>query len=247
MKKLSKIITVVGPTASGKSGLAIELSRKFNGEIISCDSRQIYRGMDIGTAKEKDFQGITHHLLDVVDPDQRYTLVDFQNDANRVIARIINKGKLPVLVGGTGLYVSAVTENWDVDQKTKKDLLYDVLELAIEVDRKQLYERIDQRVDQMMDEGLVEEVKTVGEKFGYDNVAMTGIGYRQICDYLKGETTLSLAVEQIKKDTRHYAKRQLTWWRHHGDVKWIKNKTQAFKQVEKFLNNSKNSGLENFI
>lgn len=347
---LPKIIAVVGTTASGKSDLALALAKKFNGEIISVDSRQIYKQMDIGTNKEPgqhqtdtreitkdkhffaieqkldetrspisleealenvyEVQGIPHYMIGVVRPDQLLTLSHFQQLAFGIIQEIIQRGKLPILVGGTSLYTSAILENWQIpdvepnpnlrreledltdaqliarleqtdpkaalriDVQNRRRVIraveiasqgrmlksasklakkYDALYLAPCVsspfppapfprreggecvDREVLYQRIDARVDKMIDAGLVEEVRAVGEKYGYDIVAMTGHAYQQIGFYLQGKWTLEQAIEESKKVTRNYAKRQLTWWRKHGDVKWVNNVAEAKNFVEVFL------------
>ncbi len=319
-----KVIAVVGTTASGKSDLALALAKEFDGEIISVDSRQIYKEMDIGTNKEPgrhqtdtreitkdkaffdieqkleetnspisledalinvyDVQGITHYMIGVVRPDQLLTLSHFQLLAFGIINEIIARGKLPILVGGTSLYTSAILENWQIpDAKpnpnlrreledlsdieliarleavdrsasrrvdvqnrrrviraieiaeqgrmikspSKLEAKFDALYLAPVVDREEVYERINGRVDKMIEAGLVEEVRAVGEKYGYDMVAMTGHAYQQIGFYLQGNWTLDQAIEESKKVTRNYAKRQLTWWRKHGDVKWVRDVEEA--------------------
>lgn len=324
---LPKIIAVVGTTASGKSDLAIEIAKEFNGEIISVDSRQIYKEMNIGTAKEPgkivkrpkewgeinghakyisdtpvllhnvmdeyyEVRGIPHYMIDVVYPDELLTLAHFQALAFGIIDEILSRGKLPVLVGGTSLYTTALVENWQIPEippdpnlrreleqlseselmmrlgdvlpekaktidlknrhrmirtieialngrifksKSKLEPKYEVLHLAPEVDREVIYNRINKRVDKMVEQGLVEEVKAVGEKYGYDIVAMTGHAYQQIGFYLQGKWDLKKALEESKKVTRNYAKRQLTWWRKNGPVEWIKNKDEAFNLVQKFL------------
>jgi tRNA dimethylallyltransferase len=323
MNNLPKIIAVVGTTASGKSDLAIEIAKEFDGEVISVDSRQIYKDMDIGTNKEPgnmvkrdepilnvppfqdspvslsdvlndyyEVEGIPHYMISVVYPDQLLTLAHFQFLAFQIIDDILERGKLPILVGGTSLYTSAIAENWQipdakpnpnlrkeleslsdielikrldaVDQgKTetidlgnrrrliraieiaeqgkmvkspkKLDPKYETLYLAPRVDREEVYRRINDRVDKMLDQGLIEEVKTVGEKYGYGTVAMTGHAYQQIGKYLQSEWDLEKAVEESKKVTRRYAKRQMTWWRKYGDVHWVENKNEAFRLVQGFL------------
>lgn len=323
MKNLPKVIAVVGMTASGKSDLAIEIAQKFNGEIISVDSRQIYKKMDIGTNKEPgkmvkrkepvlemlpikdapvsvsdvlneyyEVQGTPHYMISVVNPDQLLTLSHFQVLADEIIDDIVKRGKLPILVGGTSLYTSAILENWQipdakpdpnlrreleqlsdselmmrldqadrertkkVDLKNRRRVIraieiaeqgkmiksprklepkYDALYLAPKIEREEVYKRIDDRVDKMVKKGLIEEVKKVGDKYGYDTVAMTGHAYQQIGKYLQGEWHLDKAVEESKKVTRNYAKRQLTWWRKHGLVNWVKNKDEAFSLVREFV------------
>ena len=226
-----KVIAVVGTTASGKTDLAIELAKKFNGELVSVDSRQIYKEMNIGTNKDYRYP---HHLMDLVTPDQVLTLADIQKLAFETIEDIIQRGKVPILVGGTGLYITAILENWKIPDE-KGDPKYDALYIAPVIDREEVYEKINRRVDQMLEEGWLDEIKDLGEKYGWNTVAMTGHGYKQLGAYLRGETTLEKAIEETKKVIRHYAKRQLTWWRHHGDVNWVDGIGEAKKLVNIFL------------
>ncbi|MBI4122313.1 MAG: tRNA (adenosine(37)-N6)-dimethylallyltransferase MiaA [Parcubacteria group bacterium] len=291
---LPKIIAIVGTTASGKTALAVELAREFNGEIVSVDSRQIYEEMDIGTNKEVA-EGVKHHMINLVKPDEVLTLGQFKTMAQAVIDNILSRGKLPVLVGGTSLYTTAILRNWQIpaiepdsalraelealttdelatrlsklnpDKAAQTDLhnrrrlvraieveesasvsgsslpaqgpqKYNALLIAPAVDLPSLYERINTRFDAMMAAGLLDEVKTVGEKYGYDSVAMTGHGYQQLGGHLQGRSTLAEAVEVSKKATRAYAKRQLTWWRKYGPVQWVQSKDQAVDLVRYFLN-----------
>jgi tRNA dimethylallyltransferase len=322
---LPKIIAVVGTTASGKSALAIELAKAYNGEIVSVDSRQIYKEMDIGTNKEPGelvvgkpstdvlraplpadcpvsiqeilsnvymVENIPHYMISIVRPDQLFTLAHFKAAAEAVIADIMRRGKLPILVGGTALYTTAILNNWQIpetqpdtalrtelqtlttdelvkrlgqldparvetiDIRNRRRLFraieiavygqqgqaqvigekkYDALLLAPLVKKDVLYKRINDRVDAMAAAGLVEEVKAVGEKYGYDCVAMTGHAYQQISQSLKGEMSLEGALDLSKKVTRAYAKRQLTWWKKYGPVKWVQSTDEAIKAVEAFL------------
>ena len=242
---LPKIIAVVGITASGKTDLAIELAKEFNGELVSCDSRQMYKEMEIGTNKDRSFP---HHLMDIVYPNERFTVADFQKVAYETIDEILSRGKLPILVGGTAMYVTAILENWQIPDG-KGEPRYDALLVAPTVPRPVVYERINNRVGAMIKEGLVEEVKQIAEKYGYKTVAMTGHAYQQIAKYLLGEWSLEKAIEESKKVTRNYAKRQWTWWGKpatadkpenqpgpHGLVHWVKNKDEAFSLVRDFLN-----------
>ncbi len=237
-KQLPKIIAVVGTTASGKTDLAIELAKKFDGELISCDSRQIYKEMEIGSNKDRTYP---HHLYDLVTPYERFTVVDFQEIAVQKINEILSRGKLPILVGGTSLYVTAILENYQVPAG-KGEKLYDALLVAPDVPRAEIYDRVNKRVDLMMDQGLLEEVKALGEKYGYDNVAMTGHAYQQLGWYLQDKITLEEALEETKKATRNYVKRQFTWWGKpenqpgkHGFVHWVKTKDEAVNLVSDFL------------
>jgi tRNA dimethylallyltransferase len=319
-----KILAIVGPTASGKTSLSIELAKKYDGEVISADSRQIYRGMDIGTAKAPISpepasnagsvaklsvpakagtqgylsEGIPHHLVDIKNPDEDYSVADFKKDANAAIEVIVKKGKLPMLVGGTGLYVWAVLDNLDIPeikadpvlrakiekdvqekglaavfeelvaldpeaayvvdpknprrviralevaittgkpftaQRTKKDSPYDALMLGINPAPEILRERINLRIDLMMRDGLVDEVKRLVERYGDQCVAFDAIGYREIIDFLKGKISLEKAAEDMKLNTWHYAKRQMTWFKRDKKIHWIENAQEAEFLVETFL------------
>lgn len=279
------LLVVGGPTASGKTKLSVMLAEAFNGEIISADSMQVYRNMNIGTDKIDPVtrKRVKHHLIDIKDPDQNFTMADFKREAQRAITDISNRNKVPILAGGTGLYLNAVVDNYqlpqappdpkireelqalyeangpdhlykmltDLDPKaaakihpnnlryvaraleivlqTKKPLepqrgrrLYDVFKLGIEWDRDILYERIDQRVDEMIEEGLLNEIKSLVAE-GYDETcqAMQGLGYKEYFPYLKGEATLESCKELHKQRTRNFAKRQLTWFRKEDDIYWI--------------------------
>lgn len=288
MKK--PLIIIGGPTACGKTALSIALAKRLNGEIISADSMQVYRYMDIGTAKatKEEMQGIPHYLIDELDPDETYNVMIFQNKAKAYMQQIWEKGKLPILVGGTGFYINALLydntftetesdsayreecyrlaetegaealfsklrqidpeyaqtihannvkrvaraleyyqltgERFSEHNKKQKEkespYLFGTLLLTME--RERLYQRIDQRVDRMLEQGLVAEVGGLLER-GYSPalVSMQGLGYKELIPYLQGECTLAAAVETLKKGTRHFAKRQLTWFRRQLDGFWI--------------------------
>lgn len=306
--KLPKLIAVLGPTASGKTALGIELAKKFQGEIISADSRQIYKYMDIGTAKEpgemkKDENGrpyllaggIRHYGIDLVDPGQTYTAAEFKQYALEVVEEILKRRHLPMLVGGTGFYVRAIIENLDIpkvapnkklrqsfEEKSLEDLvkllkdvdpqsakkvdlknkrrvlralevailtgqsftqqqkkgpkLFDVLEIGLEIDRAKLYERIDKRVEQQFKDGLVEETqKLVNRKYKWELPSMSGIGYKEAGQYLRGEIGLDRAKDLIKFRTHDYARRQLIWFRKDKKINWIKISAEADKLAKKFL------------
>ncbi len=283
-----KVLVIVGSTASGKSDLAVKIAKKFNGEIVSADSRQIYRGMDIGTAKpsKNEMTAIKHRLIDIRDPDQDYSAGQYKKDAIEAVDRIIKSGKMPILVGGTGLYIDAVVKNLEfpeikenkklrarlereikekgldlvfkklvdldpeaayiVDPKNPRRIiraleiallsskkfseqrksgnpLYNTLEIGINLPLELLRRRIAKRTKQMIKEGLVEEVEKLVKKYGPDCKAFDAIGYREIIDYLKEKISLIEAIEQINKNTWHYAKRQMTWFRRNKNINWIKN------------------------
>lgn len=294
----NKIIVILGPTASGKTDLSLKLAKKFDGQVVSADSRQIYKGMDIGTAKPLDLEGIPHHLLDIKNPNQNYSVGEYKKDAVKAIKQALKQNKLPFLVGGTGLYIKAVVENLDipkveadlrlrqkieeeikkhglehifeklveldpeaayiVDPKnsrrviraleitllTKKPFskqrktnnpLFEVLEIGISFPKEELKKRIDQRVDQMIRDDLVEEVKNLIEKYGANHQAFDAIGYREIIEYLQNKTTLEQAAEKMKINTWHFAKRQMTWFNKDKKIVWVKNYKEAEKLIQSFL------------
>ena len=284
-----KVIVICGPTASGKTSLGVELAKKINGEIVSCDSMQIYKDMTIGTAKPtlEEMQGIKHYLIDFVSPEKRYSVAEFKKDATNAIEEILAKGKIPILVGGTGLYIDSliygieyndikideryrkelellveekgleflyekaveidkeamekispndkkrimrVLEIYKETGKTKtqqeiesrrKEVKYDFKIFAINMDRQILYDRINNRVDLMLKNGLIEEVKNILRKYKTFPTAMQGLGYKEVVKYLDGEVTYEKMCENIKMKTRRYAKRQLTWFRKNKETTWI--------------------------
>lgn len=289
MIEKQQVIVIVGPTASGKTALSIELAKKINGEIISCDSMQIYKYMDIGTAKitKEEMQGIKHYLIDYIEPNERYSVSQFKIDAEKAIEEILSKGKKPIIVGGTGLYVDSliygieyadmefdeeyrkklelisesegleflydkakqidpeamkkisindkkrifrVLEIYKATGKTKTELeiesrkkgvKYDYNVFALDMDREKLYERINKRVDKMLEDGLVNEVKKINEKYDSFPTAMQGLGYKEVVEYLDNKVSYEEMVEKIKSETRHYAKRQLTWFRKNKENIWL--------------------------
>lgn len=299
-KQKDKIIVLMGPTAVGKTNLSIEIAKRFNGEVISGDSMQIYKGMDIGTAKItiEEMQGIRHHLIDIIDPDQSFSVAEFQTLVREKIKGIQQRGRLPIIVGGTGLYIQAVLYDYqfsevegDVEFRMKmeervqsgdgmelykdlekidpesaknihpnnyrrviralevyystgktmtefqsnqqKTLLYPALLIGLTMERAKLYKRIEMRVDKMLEAGLVEEVKQLyNSGIGSNYQSMKAIGYKEILDYLLGKQTLDEAIKQLKKNSRNYAKRQLTWFRNKMDVHWFDLTDEGEKREE---------------
>lgn len=287
---MQKVIVICGPTASGKTALSIELAKRINGEVVSADSMQIYDEMSIGTAKpdEEEMQGIKHYLIGNVSPTTRYSVSDYKSDAMNAIEEIINKNKMPIVVGGTGLYVNSLIYGIDypevktdleyreeLEKIAKKDGLKHLYEKAMQIDpeaaknisendkkriirileiyketgktktqleiesrkngvpydyrvfainmpREILYDRINRRVDIMIERGLIDEVRQLYEKYGEElRTAVQGIGYKEVIDYLNGVYSKEEMVEKIKMETRRYAKRQLTWFRKIQDIIWI--------------------------
>jgi tRNA dimethylallyltransferase len=261
------IICVVGPTGVGKTKLSVELAKKYNAVILNCDSMQVYKGLDIGTAKvtEEEKDGVPHYLFDIVEPTDMYTVYDYQNDLREKLEEF--KDKNIVIVGGTGLYLKAGLFNYEFDEeseynsyedktneelfkmvkeidpnldihvnnrkrlvrvlnrgsvKTNKDeMLYDAIIIGLTTDRDTLYDRINKRVDIMVENGLLDEVKYFYDKDIRSKAIMTGIGYKELYDYFDNKCTLEEALDLIKQRSRKYAKRQYTWFKNQMDVKWI--------------------------
>lgn len=293
--KNNKVLVVVGPTAVGKTALGIDLAIKMNGEIISGDSQQVYQGLDIGTAKvTKAEQALAvHHLIDVRKWTENFSVHDFVMEANRLIKEIIERGNVPIIVGGTGLYIQSLIEGYHLggqenhqammelretlsaltDEELFEKVLklnpnfpelnrrrairflelqtfgstdensgsdYNFLLIGLNAERKVLYERINQRVEQMMSEGLLAEARTLFEK-APDAQAAKGIGYKEFFPYFSGEISLEDAVELVKRNSRRYAKRQLTWFRNRMEVEFedVFSETypdSVFEKVTQFLN-----------
>ena len=286
-----KVIVIVGPTASGKTALSIELAKKINGEIISCDSMQIYKKMNIGSAKPtiEEMQGIKHYMIDIVEPDERFSVAEYKKRAEQAIEEILLKEKVPIVVGGTGLYADSLIYGIEypdiefdelfrkkleqqasteegleelynrakkIDSKAiekiskndkkriirileiyhstgktkteieiesrKNEVKYDYKVYAIDMDRQILYERINKRVDLMIENGLIDEVKNLLKEYKSFPTAMQGLGYKEVVEYLEGKMTKEEMIDKIKQETRRYAKRQLTWFRKNKNTIWIK-------------------------
>ena len=280
------ILAIVGPTGVGKTKLSIELAKKYNAIIINNDAMQVYKEMNIGTAKptEKEKENIKHYLLDFLDINENYSVYDYQKDARKVLEE--NKDKNIIFVGGTGLYLKATLFDYHFDEEDssndysnytneelyelalKKDsdvnihknnrqrlerflnktntkvvepkLLYDVIFIGLTTDRDNLYKRIDDRVDQMFDEGLLEEVKNIYDRKINSKAVNTAIGYKELYKYFNNEISLEEAKDLIKKNSRHYAKRQYTWFNNQMNIKWFNtdynNFNNTINQVEEYIN-----------
>ena len=313
MDKKIPVIAIIGPTASGKTGLAVEIAKKFNGEVISADSMQIYSELTIGTAKptEKEMQGIPHHLVGHKSIDEEYSVVNYVEDAKKAIEDVISRGKLPVLCGGTGLYVDSLLSNtefseiksdpeireklfifakengnealfeklkeidpvsaakthannllrvvralevYEITGKTMSEhqrdshpvpSIYDVCYIGTSFsDREKLYARIEKRIDEMLDEGVEAEAKFLFEHDGTCTAAQA-IGYKEFYPYFKGEMSREDAIDVLKKETRHYAKRQLTWFKRNDKINWLfRDEFSSSEELYNFAFNLINDYLE---
>ena len=319
MKNKSKIIVILGPTSSGKTSLSLKLAKKFNGEIISADSRQLYKGMDIATGKipldsNGYYKDIPHHMIDVIGPDEEFSVAQYKEKAIEIAKDIVDRDKIPFLVGGTGLYIQAVVDNFSIpkvlpskklredfeneleesedkrvvldkwykklleldpeakdivandnprriiralevslatkkpfsETRKKGETIFDALQLGIEVSREKLYERIDNRVDEMMEEGLLDEVKgLIKKKYNTNLPSMSGIGYKEIGEYLKesfkinNEKTrkkiLEEKLQEMKYRTHRYARRQGTWFRKDKRIKWVESYKEAEEKIKEWI------------
>lgn len=283
-----KVVVIGGPTASGKTALSIELAKVVNGEIVSADSMQIYREMNIGTAKpdEQEKQNVRHYMLDIVEPDERYSVADYKRDAKKAIRDIVKSGKTPIVVGGTGLYIDSLIYEIDypeietdfsyreqleelvkrdgllslyqkakdidevamekispndkkrilrvleiyhqtgktkteLDRASRKEPEFDYKMFAINMDRTLLYDRINKRVDIMIEKGLIEEVQAIYDKYKEFPTSMQALGYKEVVEYLENKVTKEEMIDKIKMESRRYAKRQLTWFRKNKNTIWL--------------------------
>ena len=245
---MKKLIAIIGPTATGKTKLAVSLARKFKAEIVSADSRQVYRGMDIGTGKDMAEYGrgknkIPYHLIDIVNPVTQFNVGKFKKKAAGAINKILSQNKIPFLVGGTGLYISALIDNYQFpnlsSRPAKGKAQYQTLQIGLTYPKKILDKKIERRVDEMIKNGLINETKKLVKKYGKNSAPLQTIGYAEIVDYLNKKTTLDQAVNLIKLRTRQFAKRQMTWFAGHGGkdkhIHWVKNQQEAEKLIKKFL------------
>ncbi len=306
-KKLPKLIVIMGPTAAGKTDWSIRIATEVNGEIIGADSRQIYKKMNIGTAKpegewkrnglRKTFfvEDIPHHMMDIIDPGKTFSVAEFRDKAIKYTKIAHKAGRIPMLVGGTGLYISSLVDNLyipriepnkqlrtsleekpledlvsllekmdpesvrSIDTKNKRRLiralevcilsgepfsvqkqkgepLFDVLQIGVNVERSVLYDRIDRRVDDMMKHGLLKEIELLlKQKYAWHLPSMSGVGYRQFRPYFEGTESLDRCIELFKRDTRRFARRQLTWFRRNKDIQWCNTYDEAEALVRTFL------------
>lgn len=293
---MNKVLAIVGPTAVGKTAFGIECAKAFDGEIISGDSIQIYKGLDIGSAKpdQEELNAAVHHLIDIKEADDTYSVKEFQELSRHHIDEISRKGKLPIIVGGTGLYIKASLYDYqffdeeeeddqyedlsneelysllkekdplalekihinnrkrlvralNVYEKHRKGIsqikaeqehepIYDCLIIGLTAERKALFERIDRRVDRMMEDGLLKEIEGLLKRgISFDMQSMQGIGYKEFRAYFDGEKSLEECVEDVKIHSRHFAKRQYTFFNNQLDVKWFTDRDEAMEEVRKWL------------
>ena len=299
--ELKPLVILVGPTAVGKTAASIGLAKALNGEIISGDSMQIFKGLDIGTAKitKEEMQGVPHHLIDIKEPWETFSVAEFKRLADEAIADIHDRGKMPIIVGGTGFYINSVLYEyhfgeadtdeayraeleqyaeahgnealWNILQEKdpdsaaklhsndtkrviralevlhvtgipaserqstvdKQTMRYNAVYIALNMPREVLYDRINRRVDIMIQDGLEAEVRTaLANGVAQDALSMTSIGYRQMIQYFNEEISFDRAVELIKRDTRHFAKRQLTWFRHDPNIQWVDKWGKTDEQIQ---------------
>lgn len=290
---MNKIIVITGPTAVGKTKLSVEIAKKYHGEIINADATQVYKGLDIGSAKvtEEEKENIPHHLFDIKEVGEEYTIYHYQQDARKKIEEIQKRGNTPILVGGTGLYIKAALYDYKLSkekvnntydnlsteelyqelikldkdikidkhnrrrliralnyyQENKKSintnktdkLLYDTIFIGLTTDRNILYERINKRVDKMIEDGLIEEVKSFYDKGIKTKPLLNGIGYKELYKYFDKDCSLDEAIDKIKQNSRHYAKRQYTFFNHQLPITWFEtdfdNFNNTIKKVSDYL------------
>lgn len=237
---LPKIVAIVGATGSGKTALGEALALRFNGEIVSADAKQIYQGMDIGTAKELNLK-VKQHLIDFKKPGQKITVYEYQQLAYSILDELLKNLKLPFLVGGSGLYVEAVTEGYVFTPQTtlnfpRRSPRYHVLKIAIQIDREQLKKKIEMRTRRWIEQGLLEEIeKLLSGGVSQDWLANCGMSYKYFSQYIKGTISLEQAVLRTNTETNQYIKRQYTWWRRHSDIHWLSDQSEALALVDRFI------------
>ncbi len=253
----SPLIAIVGETASGKSALAMDLAERFNGEIISADSRTIYKGMDIGTAKPSPAERklIKHHLLDLVEPNQSFTVAEFKKLANEAIQDIQKRGKLPIMVGGSGLYIDAVIFDYQFSKITRekdpknprhlkltkaakldKQLRQNTLVIGLQLGRANLQKRIAQRVEMMFSDGLIDEAKALGDKYGWEIEVLKTPGYKALRKYLNSEVDIAEAKELFIQSDMQLAKKQRTWFKRNDSIQWVDDPIKAVDIATTYLN-----------
>lgn len=237
------IYAIVGPTGIGKTKLSIMLAKRLNAEIINCDSMQVYKELSIGVAKikEEEKEGIPHHLFDIVSVKDDFSAYKYQTLGRKTIDKLLKDNKNIVIVGGTGLYLKALLYDYTFDEKENKNkALYKHKIIGLTIDRNKLYKIINNRVDQMLKDGLLEEVKSLYDKNIKTKAVTRGIGYKELYDYLDNKCTKEEAIEKIKQNSRHYAKRQYTFFNNQFDnIKWYDIEKITFSQIINEIINEK--------
>lgn len=292
---MKKVLVIVGPTCSGKSSLGIKAAKLLNGEIISGDSIQVYKGLDIGSAKVTiaEQKEVKHYLIDIKEPSDNYSVKEFQEKGRELIDEISSRNKLPIIVGGTGLYIKALLYDYHFYDEDSRDnqyedlsnediynilkikdpkclenihinnrkrlvralniidkhgvgiseikdnqthtILYNAKIIGLSLDREILYKNIEERVDQMINDGLIDEIKGLLVKgITFANQSMQGIGYKEFKDYFNNEKSLEECIEEVKRNTKHFVKRQYTWFNHQMPIEWYTDKETALKEMEKW-------------
>lgn len=290
---MRKVLAIVGPTASGKTSFGIKCAKEFNGEIISGDSIQIYKGLDIGSAKASkgEQEEAIHHLIDIKEANDNYSVKEFQDLGRKLIEDISNRNKLPIVVGGTGLYIKSLLYDYEFNEEDgldnqyedlsneeiysllkekdprslekihvnnrkrliralnyfekhgygiqnnkdnqKHDLIYDAKIIGLTMDKEALYDRVNQRVDIMIKDGLIDEIKCLLDKgITFEDQSMQAIGYKEFKNYFEGTSDLETCIDEVKKNTRHFVKRQYTWFNNQMKIEWFSNLDDAFKSIE---------------
>lgn len=228
-----KLIVVLGATSTGKSSLALELAKKFDTEIISADSMAVYKNFNVGTAKptQAELQLVPHHLINILDAEEKFSVGEFVRRARPIISELNRRGKIPIVAGGTGLYIQALVEGYELGAgksfvshyKQTGELIYDAQVYGLTTDRAELYDRINQRTQKMFASGLVDEVRNLlASGVSPKAQAMLGIGYKETVEHLQGGATLEETISKVSQATRNFAKRQLTWYRRMHYIQWLK-------------------------
>ncbi|MBR4641365.1 MAG: tRNA dimethylallyltransferase [Selenomonadaceae bacterium] len=228
-----KLIVILGATSTGKSSLALTLAENFDTEIISADSMAVYKNFNVGTAKptQAELERVPHHMIDILDAEEKFSVGEFVRRARPIISELNRRGKIPIVAGGTGLYIQALVEGYELGEgkslishyKRTGELIYDAIVFGLTTDRTELYDRINRRTEKIFADGLIDEVKNLlASGISPTAQAMLGIGYKEAVEYLQGGATLNETISKVAQATRNFAKRQLTWYRRMKYITWLK-------------------------